>query len=311
MQKNQRDEILIAVHDEARGLLRALGVDDPADFDLHGAGGRAHGHGIALVGLLIGHDAHGVTADPRIAAKHGAPKLLLVLVELAAVNDAGNDLAHVIDIAGAGRGIEEAVEVFGGKLRRILRGIEFAAAEDIRFWIALADLRHQRAQTRKTGLVVGLLEIDGAGNLSVHGCATQFFGAGLLADGRLYQRWTGEKQAGAFGHEHRIGHNRQICAAGHAHAHDGGDLGNAHGAHHRVVAENAAEVVDVGKDILLQRKKDAGGIDQVERGDAVFHGDGLRAQNFFGRHGKERAGLHGCVVGHDHAQAAADAAQGR
>ena len=80
-------------------------------------------------------------------------------------------------------------------------------------------------------------------------------------------------------------------------------------AHHRVVAEDAAEVVGVRKDILLQGQKHAGGVDQVERGNAVFKGDGLRAQNLLRGHGEKRAGLHGGVVGDDHAQAPADAAQ--
>ena len=75
-------------------------------------------------------------------------------------------------------------------------------------------------------------------------------------------------------------------------------------AHDGVVAEDAAEVVGVGEDVFLQGKKDAGGVDEVERGDAVLDGDGLRAENLLGGHGEEGAGFHGGVVGDDHAQAA-------
>ena len=97
-------------------------------------------------------------------------------------------------------------------------------------------------------------------------------------------------------------HHRQIGAAGHAHAHDRRDLRDAHGAHDRVVAEDASEVVLIGKDVFLQRKENAGGIDQIERGDAVLHGDVLRAENLLRGHGEEGAGLHGGVVGDDHAE---------
>ena len=116
-----------------------------------------------------------------------------------------------------------------------------------------------------------------------------------------------KKQAGAFGHQDVVAHQRQVRAAGHAHAHDGGELRNAHGAHHRVVAEDAAEIVGVGKDVFLQRKKHAGGVDQINRRDVIFDGDILRANDFLRGHREKRAGFHGGVVGDDHERAAADA----
>ena len=100
-------------------------------------------------------------------------------------------------------------------------------------------------------MVVRLLEVDGAGDLRVHGRAAKFFGGIFLADGCLHQRRAGEEEAAALGHEHVIGHHGEIGAAGDAHAHDRGDLRNAHCGHHGVVAEDAAEVVLIGKDVLL------------------------------------------------------------
>ena len=64
-----------------------------------------------------------------------------------------------------------------------------------------------------------------------------------------------------------------------------------------------------GKTSSCSGRKTPARVDEVERGNAVFEGDGLRAKDFLRGHGKKRAGLHGCVVGDDHAQAAADAAQ--
>ena len=161
----------------------------------------------------------------------------------------------------------------------------------------------------EAGFVIGLAEIDGAADLRVHFCAAEFFGGSFLADGGLHQRGTGEEEAGAFGHQDVIAHDREIRAAGDAHAHDGGDLRDAHGAHDRVVAENAAEIVSVGEDVFLQRKKNAGGVDEINCGDAIFDGDILRANYFFRGHGEEGAGFYGGVVGDEHERAAADAGQ--
>ena len=158
-------------------------------------------------------------------------------------------------------------------------------------------------------MVVGLLEIDGAGDLGVHGGAAQLFGGIFLADGGFDERGAGEEEAAALGHEDVVGHDGQIGAAGDAHAHDGGDLRDAHGGHARVVAEDAAEVVLIGEDVFLQRQEDAGGVDEIERGDVVLHRDVLRAENLLGGHGKEGAGLYGGVVGDDHAEASGDAAK--
>ena len=42
VEEDEGDEVLIAVHDEAGGFLRALGIDDAADFDLRRSRRRAH-----------------------------------------------------------------------------------------------------------------------------------------------------------------------------------------------------------------------------------------------------------------------------
>ncbi len=103
----------------------------------------------------------------------------------------------------------------------------------------------------------------------------------------------------------------QIGAAGDAHAHDRGDLRDAHRGHDGVVAEDAAEIVLVGEDVFLQRQEDAGGVDEVDGRDAVFDGDGLGADDLLGGHGKEGAGLDRGVVGDDHAELARRRGRGR
>ena len=134
----------------------------------------------------------------------------------------------------------------------------------------------------------------------MHLRAAQFLGGSLLPNGGLHQRRPRQKQPAAIGHQDVIAHHRQVRAAGHAHSHDRGDLRNAHGAHHRVVAEDAAEIVGVGEDIFLQRQKNARRVDQIDRRDAVLDGDILRADHFLRRHREKRPGLHRGVVGDDH-----------
>src|ERR1700730_5470838 len=106
-----------------------------------------------------------------------------------------------------------------------------------------------------------------------------------------------------------VAHYREVRGACYAHAHDGGDLRDAHGAHHRVVAEDAAEIVGVREDVFLQGEKNAGGVDEINCGDAIFDGDILRANYFFRGHGEEGASFYGGVVNDEHESAAADTRQ--
>ena len=73
-----------------------------------------------------------------------------------------------------------------------------------------------------------------------------------------------------------------------------------------VVAEDAAEVVVVGEDLVLHREEDARGIDEVDEREVVVRRDLLGAEDFLDRHREERARLHGGVVGDDHHPAAGD-----
>ena len=81
LQKDERDAALGAQLDEMRALQRALREQD----------------------AVIGEDADRVAPDPRKAADQGRAVEPLELVELAAVDDAGDDLAHVVGPAHIGR----------------------------------------------------------------------------------------------------------------------------------------------------------------------------------------------------------------
>ena len=134
----------------------------------------------------------------------------------------------------------------------------------------------------------------------MHFRPAQLFVTYVLPDGTFHEGRPGEIQSGTFRHHELVAEHGQIPAAGDAVSHDGGDLRHAHGGEDGVIAEDAAEIVLVGKDFVLQRQHHAGRIDEVNQRQPIHHGDPLRPQHFFGRHGKERAGLHGRVVGDNH-----------
>ena len=83
---------------------------------------------------------------------------------------------HVVGVGGGagGVGIEKGVEVLGGIFRFVFLGVVGRTVEGRAG--GMAELRDQRAETGEAEVVVGLLEVDGAGDLGVHGRAAELFG---------------------------------------------------------------------------------------------------------------------------------------
>ena len=109
LQKDERDFALRAKFNEMRALERRFRKQDS----------------------IIGEDAHGITEDVRESADEGRSIERLELVEHAAVDDAGNDFAHVISLARIGGDnavyFLRVVKRFGGLSNRgagVLRAIE-------------------------------------------------------------------------------------------------------------------------------------------------------------------------------------------
>ena len=251
--------------------------------------------------FLVGDDARGPAPNAGVTTEQRFAVLGAVLLEFAAVHEAGNDLPHIVLLGGVAG--ENSVDFFG-RIKRIVRG---DVTENRR--IGRADFVGKGPDTFEARLVIRFAKVHRAADLRVHFGAAELFSGRFLADGSLHQRGTCEKQARAFGHKDVIAHNRQIRAAGYAHAHDRGDLRNAHGRHDRVVAEDPAEIVGIGKDVFLQWEKNARRVDQVDRRNPVFDGDVLRANDFFRCHREERAGFYRRVVCNDHEEASADAGE--
>ena len=107
--------------------------------------------------------------------------------------------------------------------------------------------------------------------------------------------------------DHRlVAHRRHVGAARGARAHHDRDLRDPRGRHPRLVEEDPAEVVAVGKDLGLERQERAARVDEVDARQPVLLGDLLGAQVLLHRQREVGAALHRRVVGDDHALAPLD-----
>ena len=164
------------------------------------------------------------------------------------------------------------------------------------------------AQRQRVRVVVGEV-IGDAGEPRVHVGAAELFGRHFLAGRGLHERRAAqEDRAGALDDDRLVGHRRHVRAAGRARTHDDGDLRNALGRHARLVEEDPAEVLAIGKDLGLQRQKGAAGVDEVDARQAILERDLLRAEVFLDRDRVVGAALDRGVVGDDQHLATRDAA---
>ncbi len=130
-----------------------------------------------------------------------------------------------------------------------------------------------------------------------------------LAGRRLHQRRAAEEDGAlALDDDGLVRHRRHIGAAGGAGAHHHGDLRDAQRRQRRLVVEDAAEMLAVGKHLGLVRQVGAAGVDQIDARQPVLARDLLRAQVLLHRHRVIGAALDGRVVADDHAFAALDPA---
>jgi len=171
------------------------------------------------------------------------------------------------------------------------------------------DVPGQRADAFEAGGIVLLAEVDRARHRGVQFGTADLLGVELLAERLRDQTGAGEEQSAAFGHQHGVAHDRQVRAAGDAHAHDRRDLRNALRAHHRVVAEDAAEVVLIGEHLVLHRQVHTRAVHEVDRRQMALQRDVLVANDLLGGHRKKRAARDRRVVGDHHEQATVHAGE--
>ena len=151
--------------------------------------------------------------------------------------------------------------------------------------------------------------VGDAGAARVHVGAAELLGGHVLAGGGLHERRAAdEDRAGPLDDDRLVAHRRDVGAAGRARAHHDGDLRDPGGRHARLVEEDAAEVLAVREDLVLEREERAAGVDEVEARQPVLRRDLLRAQVLLDREREVGAALDGRVVRDDDALAALDEA---
>ena len=257
--------------------------------------------GLGEQDAVIGEDRHRVALQVRKAGDQRLAVVLLEFIELRAVDDPGDDLAHIVGLARVGG--NHAVELVGG-IERLARFPHFEGNI-----LTEVEIRNDLAHKRKGVRVIERVMVGHARDPRMHLGAAQLLGRHHLAGRRLHQRRAGEKdRALAFDDDRFVGHRRHVRAAGGAGAHHAGDLRDRGRRHVGDVVEDAAEVLAVGKHVVLLGQVAAAGIDQIDARQAVLRGDLLRAQVLLHRHRVIGAALDGRVVRDDDALASADPA---
>jgi len=263
--------------------------------------GRLQGRG-GKQNAVVGDDAHGHAVDMREGADDGFAVQALELVEPRAVDDARDDLAHVIGHARVGG--DDAVDL-GRVVGRVFRCGELHAVDGGR----AVEVRHGGARDLQRMAVAFGVMVGDAGLAAMHVGAAQIFRRHFLARRGLHQRRAAqEDRALALDDDAFVAHGGHVGAARRARPHDHGDLRDVGRRHVGLVEEDAPEMVAVGEHLVLVGQVGAAGIDQIDAGEMVLHGDFLGPQVLLHGDGVVRSALHRGVVAHDHAVRARHAA---
>ncbi len=231
----------------------------------------------------------------RVGAVEG-----LELEEAAAVDEAGDHLAHVVGRSRVGG--HDAVQLVGVERRCHRLGALPGSGR------ARSEGGCDRPQPVE-GLPVGIDEVvDDARDAGVHVAPAELLGADDLAGRGAHEGRPPEEDRALVAHDDRlVAHRRHVRTACRARAEHGGELGHARRREARLVVEDAPEVLLVGEDLVLHRQVGTAGVDEVDAGEPVLERHLLGAQVLL--HGERVVGaaLHRGVVGDDHALAPRDA----
>lgn len=138
---------------------------------------------------------------------------------------------------------------------------------------------------------------------------TEILGRHHFAGRGLHQRRATQEDGALVAHDHRfVAHRRHVCAACGAGSEHRGDLRDALRAEIGLVVEDSAEVVAIGKHLVLPWQERASGVDEVNARQAILRGDLLGAQMLLDRNRIVGATFDRRVVGDDHALATGDPA---
>ena len=284
--------LVLRAHHVARDVLQEQEGDLLGGTQLDEVGGLEGA--LAEEHAVVGQDAAGQALDVGEAGHQGSPVAGLELEEAAAIHEAGDGLPHIgLAAQVAGPDAQDLVRVVGGGLG--------AAQIDVGALVVAQVPHHLPEQADGVSVILGEV-IGHAADLGVDLGPAQLLGADVLAGGGLHQGRTAQEDgAGALHDDGLVAHGGHIGAAGGAVPHDGAELGDARRGQHRLVVEDAAEVLLVREDLRLQGQEGPTAVHQVKAGQLVLQGDLLGAEVLLHGQGVVGATLHCGVVGYDHA----------
>ena len=240
---------------------------------------------------LLATHADGVPADRRPPAHELRAVELLELLETGAVDDAGDDLAHVEGHAHVHR---RDAEQLLGRVERLVGRVDRSRTETRPVQVGHDAPRH----ADRLGLVPGQVVTE-ARRLGVHARATELLLVGVLPDGHLDEWRPAEEDAGpALDHDGVVAHAREVGATGGRRPEDDADGGDPLG---RELGQ-AAELLAPGhEDVGLAGQVRPSGLDQEQQREAVLLRHVHGAQELADRRRARRPAADRRVVGDDQA----------
>ena len=206
---------------------------------------------------IVSDHANRIAMDPRKAGHEGRAITGLEFVQLAGVDDARDDLAH----------IELLPRIAWHNTVQLARIVAWRArSQDVpRGVFPGRHVRHNAARDgQRVGIIFGVV-IGDARDAGVHVRPAEVFGAHVFTGGGLDQRRPAdEDRAGAFDDDRFVAHRGHVCAARGTRAHDHRHLGQAACRKVGLIEENSAKVLAIGKDIGLKRQKSATRVDEID-----------------------------------------------
>lgn len=256
---------------------------------------------------VVRDDAHLGAVDAGEARHERGAVVALELGELAAVDDARDDLVRG-DLP-AEVGPHDAGELFGVVERfldRLAVGVQGETG------LGVVEIGDAPAREDDGVRVVDGQVVRDTGDGAVEVAAAQFLRGDNLACGGLHERRTSEEDGAlVLDDDGLVAHRRHIGASGRTGAHDDRYLGYTHRTHPGLVVEYPTEVLLIREDIRLVRQVGSARVDEVDARELVLLRDRLRAEMLLDGDRVVCSSLDGAVVGDDHAGDALDGSDAR
>ena len=218
---------------------------------------RALERGFGEQHAVVGDDADRVAVDVGEPVTRVVPYSALNSPNSTAVDEAGDDVVHVVGNSRVDGNHVVELGLIGNRLDR------WRHIPDARF--TRTQCRHDAPDDAQCVASSSAQMVGDTGDLGVQVSAAEILRRDDFPGGGLHQRRAAEEDRALVANDHRlVAHRRDVRAAGCARSQHGRDLRNALGAQCGLVVEDPAEVIAVGEHLVLPGQEGAAGVDQVD-----------------------------------------------